>query len=48
MYRRRFVNAEVQEEVYLYVKTPPSYASLNATTGRPNVLKLKKSLHKLR
>ena len=41
-----FLNAEVQEEVY--VKTPPGYESLDATTGRRNVMKYKKSLYGLR
>ena len=41
-----FLNAEIQEEVY--VKTPSGYESLDATTGRPNVMKLKKSLYGLR
>ena len=41
-----FLNAEVQEEVY--VKTPPGYESLDATTGLSNVMKLKKSLYGLR
>ena len=41
-----FLNAEVQEEVN--VRTPPGYESPDATTGRPNVMKLKKSLYGLR
>ena len=41
-----FLNAKVQEEVY--VKTPPGYESLDATTGRPYAMKLKKSLYGLR
>ena len=41
-----FLNAEVQEEVY--VRTPPGYESLDATTRRPKVMKLKKSLYGLR
>ena len=41
-----FLNAEVQEEVYM--RTPPGYESLDATTGRPNVIKRKKSLYGLR
>ena len=40
-----FLNAEVQEEVH--VRTPPGYESLEATAGRPNVMKLKKSLYGL-
>ena len=40
-----FLNAEVQEEGY--VKTPPRYESLDATTGLPNVMNLKKSLYGL-
>ena len=38
-----FLNAEVQKEVY--VKTTPGYELLEATIGRPNVMKLKKSLY---
>ena len=41
-----FLNAEVQEE--LFVKTPSGYESLDATTGRPNVMRLMKSLYGLR
>ena len=41
-----FQNAEVQEEVY--VRIPPGYESLDATTGRPEVMKLKTSLYGLR
>ena len=40
-----FLNAEVQEEVY--VKTPPGYKWLDATTGRPNVMELKNNLYGL-
>ena len=41
-----FLSAEVQEEGY--VKTPPGSESPDATTGRPNLMKLKKSLYGLR
>ena len=41
-----FLNANVQEEVY--VKTPPGHGSVNAATGLPQVMKLKKSLYALR
>ena len=41
-----FLNAEVHEEVY--VATPPGYESLDATTGLPNVMNLKKSFYGLR
>ena len=41
-----FQDAEVQEEVY--VRTPPAYESLDATTGCPKVMKRKKSLYGLR
>ena len=41
-----FLNAEVQEEVY--VRAPPGYEPLDATTGRPKVMKLKKGLYGLR
>ena len=41
-----FLNAEIQEDVY--VRTPPCDESLEATTGRPNLMKLEKSLYELR
>ena len=41
-----FLNGKVQEEVY--ARTPPGYESLDATIGRPKVMKLKKSLYGLR
>ena len=41
-----FLNVKVQEEVY--VRIPPGYESLDATTGRPKVMKPKKSLYGLR
>ena len=41
-----FLNASVQEEVY--VKTPPGYGSVDAATGLPQVMRLKKSLYGLR
>ena len=37
-----FVNVEVQE---VYVRTPPGYESIDATTGRPKMMKLNKSLY---
>ena len=40
-----FLNAEAQEEVN--VRTPPGYESLDATTGRPKLMKLKKSMYGL-
>ena len=41
-----FLNAEVHEEVY--VTTPPGYESLDATTGRSNVMELKEIPYGLR
>ena len=41
-----FLNAEVQEE--MYVRTPPGYELLDATTGRPKVMQLQKILYGLR
>ena len=40
-----FLNASVQEEVY--VTTPPGYGSVDAATGLPQVMKLKKSIYGL-
>lgn len=41
-----FLNASVQEEVY--VKTPPGYESVDAATGLPRTMNIKKSLYGLR
>ena len=41
-----FLNAEVHEKVY--ITTPPDYESLDATTGLPKVMTLKKILYGLR